>query len=152
MAAAVRCCFAALQRGAGRGHGDLSAVLVPTPPPSRTLCSSVSPQHPSGLRFYPFNLGRFLLFFIHTNTGSASPSPQPLTSPPPPNSTVPFAGAFSAALGVVGSIGVPSRAASHDLPTQWGSVAMGCQAGVGVPKHRDPPSQQSLLSSHALGP
>lgn len=151
MAAAVRCCFAALQRGAGRGHRDLSAVLVPTPPPSRTLCSSVSPQHPSGLRFYPFNLGRFLLF-LSTQTLAVLPPPRNPSPPPPPNSTVPFAGAFSAALGVVGSIGVPSRAASHDLPTQWGSVAMGCQAGVGVPKHRGPPSQQSLLSSHALGP
>lgn len=151
MAAAVRCCFAALQRGAGRGHGDLSAVLVPTPPPSRTLCSSVSPQHPSGLHFYPFNLGRFLLF-LSTQTLAVLPPPRNPSAPPPNHSSVPFAGAFSAALGVVGSIGVPSRAASHDLPTQWGSVAMGCQAGVGVPKHRGPPSQQSLLSSRALGP
>lgn len=135
----------------GRGEGArgplcrVGAHPAPIPHPLQLSFPSAS------IRASFLSLQLKISFFIHTNTGSASPSPQPLTSPPP-NSTVPFAGAFSAALGVVGSIGVPSRAASHDLPTQWGSVAMGCQAGVGVPKHRGPPSQQSLLSSHALGP
>lgn len=123
-------------------------MLVP-PASTHTLCSSVSPQHPSRLHFCLFDLGRLLLSYPYKHW-QCSPFPFSL---PPPHPSVPFAGAFSvAALGIVGNIGVPSRAAFCALPTQWGSVAVGCQAGVVVHIHEGPSANRACFPHVLWGP
>lgn len=85
-------------------------MLVP-PASTRTLCSSVSPQHPSRLHFCPFDLGR-LLFCYPYKHWQCSPSPSPLPTPPCPLLEL----SASLLWGLWGTLG--SQAGQPSVPSQ----------------------------------
>lgn len=128
-----------------RGEGSVCRVGAPRlhPHPLQLSFPSASIQ----ASFLSFRL-RKTSFLLSIQTLAVFPF-----SLPPPHPSVPFAGAFSvAALGIVGNIGVPSRAAFCALPTQWGSVAVGCQAGVVVPNHEGPSANRACFPHVLWGP